>query len=908
MPYVRLRVSDSSLLPWLMVFKRRLLAIYESGVRAFHRTEITDLFNVELRIQGDQLYVSLVGTGGMYFEFQTSGMPVTTQTDSGFEIYEAAIIGVTVNAEDGLFPHAVMQGGQKTTTGDNVDPLRRPLQIQLLDEPVSYPGPIVGRFGYPRTLYEAYAPHHPHTGVFTRAYPMQWLPFYYSTVGGSFQAHGPRDILYDIPFMDGNKKENVERAYIVNATADWPRSTGIQVVKHILWGNREFGISVDAFDQVSVFPTSQIGPVTGTFFAPGQNVPSLYVQTQRVSFPAWVYAKTQRLLDWYAAHPGATDIGTTEFPEYDWKLHPDGLEMCSVVYERYQCDLNTMFFNTYATPTGVQGPATYWPDATSFYKLTSNASGFGPPIEDVPPSVPGDKWYLNGTGILRVVIDIQLTGPRPEDYTLTLTTEEIRRPTTTPYCTFLAGYVWHDIKASDYAPDNKVYAARRGDMMTLDLELYGHPTSGATANLCSLKNLSDSGKEINVIAAGTTFTGAPLAKFALLTYDCDIVAADLKTLSFVVRDACEEFVARNATIHFGMTVYVMNKYADTLFPDLVPPPIRDIITANGQIDQRAVMDSTFPGITLMPLNDMRDWTDPDLASLRENYSRMFSSDTYAAGTDPLENWNQMETFGQLYWKTGARDFPLPSTAATVWYNSLMAQGGLRPFGMFYLIEPRPGWFLYTAQMMQRIVMAATATFFSHPNGTWAYFDKQWLYNANGYLPIVTLGGSHSGIGDLDPAGLEHCVFDKVHFQLDRGGVTFTRDSNFVELYNLAIQRAKKNKTLADDSEEIDPTYKDIKGVFTVGTVADTFDPTVSYAKLLMNWYPKVTPGGHYYFVDRAYYSGTKDFFIGFEFAMMGHLANFCFGAIMYRVSDDSAVSPLFDSFGITFSSCVAITT
>lgn len=903
---VHYRLSDLALSPWLMVFKRRLVAIYATGVRAFHHTEITDLFTVEMRIQGEHLYISVLGSGGMYFEFQTSGMPVSTIPAGGFNIYNAAIIGVTVNAEDGLVPHAVMQGGQKTSTADKVEPLNRPAQIQLLDEPVSYPGPLQGRFGYPRALYECYAPHHPHTGVHTRAYPIEAIPFYYSTLGGSFHSHAARDILYDIPWTDGQSVAHIRRAYLTGST-DWPRASGIQIATHILWGSREFGVSVDSFDQVSVFPTGSIGPLSGSFFSPNQNLPIATVQTLRVPFPLWVYAKTQSFKDWYAANPGNADLGTVDFPEIDWKLHPDGTEMCAVVYERLQCDLNTAFFNTYATATATQGPGTYWPDATVFYDLQANGSGYGPPIETVHASVLGDKWYLNATGILQVKIKIDLTGPHPEDYTLSLSVVETRRPTTTQYCTFLAGYVWHDVKSPAYTKKDKLYDAKRGDMVTLDLEIYGHTTTGATASLYSLKNLT-ANKEIRVLGAGSTFTTGPLGKGNLLTYEPSILAAELKTLSFVVRDPVEEFVGAVATIHFGLTVYVMNKYADTLFPNLTPQSIRDIIKFNGTADQRAILNSTFPGITLMPLNDLRDWSDPDMLSLRETYSRSFSHQTYAPGTYPYDNWSQMESFGNLYWKTGPRDYPVTSAATLLWYNSLMGQAGLRPFAMFYLTDPRPGWYLYNACMMARIYITASCTFFTHPNGTWALFDKQWLYNQNGLEVLGTYGGSdHSFISNLDPTKIEHCVFDKVHFQLDRGGLTFKRDSTFVELYNLAIDRAKKTKKLLDNSIPINITYKDVRGFFSVSSVLDSVDPTVSYAKLLFSWYPNVEPTGHWYFVDRAYYNGSKDYFLGFESTMMGHLANYNFGAIMFRVADDVPESPLFAYTGITFSSCVAIT-
>jgi hypothetical protein len=902
------RLADPSLAGWLMVFKRRVKAIYDSGVRSYNRFEISDLFSVQMRIDGDIIYVNVDGGASAYFEFQTSGFPGDySMPVGGVNTYRPEVIGVRIGAGGSLTLHESLLGGQHVDLAADVSALAIPNQVQLLDEPVAYPGPQSALKGYPDVLFESYSPGHSHTGAFIRAYFCQYLPYYTFVPCVSVTAQKSRDVLFDASFATASSTSKYKPAYLTDSSYDWPRASGIQTVTDPTWGVRKFAIIVDAFDQVNVFPTSEIGPEIPIGGAPTQNVDPSVVKTQRVAFPSWVYHKTVKFRDFW--NPlDAGNVGLTDFPEIDWKLHPDGTHMCAVVHERVEAQLDTSFFNTYATTTGTQGKNKYWPDATSFYSLLSNAMGWPPEALGNYASISTDKWYHVATGLLEVQLDIAITGPNPSDFTLNLINIEERRPTTSPYASFVAGYVWHSIKGK----------CDRGDLCVLDIECYGDPVTGHTGQLWSVKNLSD-GTEIMTFGAASTHVDNTFTKGNVLSEECLLVAYNMKTLSFVTKDQGAEihfygfdrygYDIRDKIIHFGVSVRVMAEYKDTLFPEIMVKAARDVILDNAKNGTRARLLGQFPGLQFMPLNDLRGWGDTDLDSLRESYARDASPiGPYVAGFDPLSNFAEIETKGHLYWRS-TRITAVPTSSANIWYNDLMAQNGLRPFPMWYVTEPRPGWQLYMRQFASKLFVTPNTTFFTHPNGTWALFDQSFIYNANAMLypyfdPFVDkLIGTT--VSELLVTKLEHCIFDKVHFAVTVGQSTATLDTSFLKMYNAAIKRAKQLGTLQDDSDEMQDDYSDIRAKFSVNTVPDPFDGTVSYAQLQMDWYS----GFRAYLHDTGYFNGKKDWAVGFSSYPSGGLLVPSMGGWW----DDSTLSFLIDPFHfngtqITFSTCVLITT
>ncbi len=415
-------------------------------------------------------YVRVVQGGDkMYFEFFTTGKPIlmgsVDQGDVDFTTVKAACVGVDVT----VTPTSVslspgIRKGTHSRYGQEISLVKRAFQVQLIDEPTSaqLPVTIKQKLKYPRTVYESFAPMHSHTGVMTRAYNhggydnslidhvVSGTEFIGVLPGtkGSTSAHTTRDIGFDQAWGDGKGANPVREGLINDGTADWPRASGIQTVVDDTFGTREFAISIDAFSQVTVFPTSQIVlPLVDTT----QDVDPTYVQTQSAGMPGWVYSMSERFIDWYA---GNSTGGITEFPENDWKIAPDGTKACAVVYKR-----TAVTFDETAWTGTPFGPSQFADYALIYTGHPHRHNG----------SVAGssDQKYEVATGLLEMTIAIALTGPNDEDFTLTVTTNTARDPETTDYCTLFAGYAGYDIPN----PGGGFYA-QAGDLCVWDIERY----------------------------------------------------------------------------------------------------------------------------------------------------------------------------------------------------------------------------------------------------------------------------------------------------------------------------------------------------------------------------------------------------------------------------------------------------
>ena len=885
--------------------------IYTTGVRHYNTVRVTDKYTALLRLNGQHLHVIMLPGGEVYFEFQTSGSPLAywnyTQGGISGKSYMVGVIGVTVK-NGTLTP--VLLGGKRVQVASSASRIKRNNQVQLVDEPVHYYTAPTTQTTYGRQLYESWAPLHPHTGVHFRTYHTLMELFSMHMLGGSYTAHYTRDVGYDALWGDNTKLSPMREAVVTSA--DWPRQSGIQTVVDNTYGTREFAVYIDAFDQVTVFPTSQIVlPITVTGGVFDQNVDPKYVKTARVTFPSWVYRKSQTFKSWYAANSGSgSDIasGIYQFPELDWKLHPDGTKMCAVVYEHIQAQFDTAYYAPFATETSSQGPGTFFPDINSFNLMNAVTMGMatmGNGFGNV-----GDAYYQNAPGLIETTIEITLNGPAPEQFAVSITTAEIRRPTTTPYCTFAAGYVWYDIKSKTSTPANPQYDAQRGDLCVLDIEVYGRLTDGKAASLLSLKNLTAGGGEFKNFGGTTLYNPAATGAGTMYSGLSTVLAYDFRTLSFVFRYSNEVFTpitnGNNDRVTFGVVVYVMNRWQQTFLPTIMSATDKGFITDKVDTDFRAAMNAQFgAGMVLQPLNDLRDWTDPDLASLREHYVRSLSKSgatsdfgPYAGNPQPYANTN-INNLGYKYWKTGSFATPTPSTSAQNWYNSVVRHGLYKPYGIYDLLLPRPGWWQYAGHIIQMLeIDPRSTTFFTHPNGSWAFFSNTYIYNANG-VPLLPIGAGVPGTGASSwlVANTEHCIFDQIVLVDDKGA---SQVSSFRTLYNLAITNGQTAKTITDNSAIIN--LIDMKAQFTLGTIPDPNVPAVTYAQMRIDW-----AGFTAYYREMAYFSGIKT--INVDPLTFGMAGNFSLSALWKETADDSAAlsSPNTNTMPITFSTCVLIT-
>jgi hypothetical protein len=152
----------------------------------------------------------------------------------------------------------------------------------------------------------------------------------------------------------------------------------------------------------------------------------------------------------------------------------------------------------------------------------------------------------------------------------------------------------------------------------------------------------------------------------------------------------------------------------------------------------------------------------------------------------------------------------PSLAEHDWFTYAALCYAGHPRHHFYLTEPRFGWAIYADEIMNRLMCAPSSTFFAHPNGSWAFYSAQFIYNRNPmvidgfaeeYSFITTDLGEYPGpptplplpgatilnintLAPFDITGLEHCLFDRCHFETR----TTAADTTFVELYNSAVAK------------------------------------------------------------------------------------------------------------------------
>jgi hypothetical protein len=863
-------------------------------------------------------HIWIIGLGEAYFEFQTSGLPVEywpfDQGGITGQAYKVGVVGVSISK--GAATAKLLGGLRAEEPGASLTSrIQRSSQVILLDEPVHYYSATANTKvtqHYPRMIYDSWAPLHPHTGVHFHSYGTIWEMNNVHTFLGSFSSHFLRDVGYDVTWNDNVNFYPLREADLLDPT-DWARKAGIQLVRDDVYGSREFAIYIDAFDQVSVFPTSQIGPTEASGGMPLQNVDSTYVKSSRVTLPSWCYKKAQTFKSWYETWKADTSFKATglyDFPEYDWKVHPDGTKMCTVVYESVLAEYNDAYFSPFSADIGTQGPGTYWPDQTSFDLLNAFTMGVNAKFNGT--QTPGDPYYLSAPGLVEVSIDIALTGLNPEDFTLSLICTEVRRPTTSQYCTFLAGYCWYDIKATTWTEGDPVYDAQRGDLCVLDLELYGRTSDTKAADLYSLKNLTQN-KEIRTFGATSSYTAGSLFSGAT-----SIIAYNFETLSFVFKVRNIEEVSDSGytkqTVHFGVVVYTLNRYRHTFFPDSMTAGNQADITDKVDVDIRAAMVAEFGVLDLMPLNDLSDWTNARMQRLRERYSRSLTQaaaeiyGAYAGNTQPYGNPDaggvMPGAVGYKYWKTGAFDYPAPTADDYVWYNYVFRHGINRPYSLFDLVNPRPGWWQHSAHILLKCEINPHTTFFTHPNGTWALFNQSLLYNKNG-IHLVNLGDAGLGTGEWDAANMEHCVFDKVHFSVwSEEGTPTTIDTTLRELYNQAITNGRADDSLTDNSQEI--ALSDMRVTFTPGTIADPYDGLVTYAQMQITW-----PAGYNsYHREVGYFSGTKGAGgRGYYPGVVGGSLDLSLSGLWKEGPAEGAAmsSPEVQHTPITFSTCVMIT-
>jgi len=144
-----------------------------------------------------------------------------------------------------------------------------------------------------------------------------------------------------------------------------------------------------------------------------------------------------------------------------------------------------------------------------------------------------------------------------------------------------------------------------------------------------------------------------------------------------------------------------------------------------------------------------------------------------------------------------------------------------------------------------------ATFFTHPNGTYAFFSDSWVYDRNG-LPgdftNATGPGASSGaglgtgldwkqntLGTYDVSKVEHVIFDRVNFEVRaKNQPTRRKGTSFRELYNKAVKAGVDAETLPDSENILPMELVDMRATFTKEIGNDT-NAEHEFLDLKMTW-------------------------------------------------------------------------
>ena len=801
----RLTYSNSLSEPELGVYVnsgyQRARNAYASGFRGWNTKYQIGFATVIVDLYGRAVRVQVQGNDSFYFEFIGSSMPVTTGTAGGFKTYIPVTVGVDVKVSNGaITPVAEIREGKRgeLITDTLIDPtsiINRGWQVNLNTEPVSSPygEKQLNRRRYPKMLMESWAPVHAHHSAHLRNVSWcyderiaeywidenDWRAFWAVNMNrtrrrGGYMTHFSRDIDYDVPWETGHNFENVIMAYLMGST-DWPRANGLQQVASKEFGAREFAVYVDAFSQFWVFPTAAIQPLTGL----SQNVPPGVVQQVMYTKPTWAFMAPGKFKDYYPAAPHPW----TDYPETDWKANHDGTKFAAIVYERSPFIFDSAYYST-----GV-GPYPF--TVTEFNRLRDEMGSEGRYATTPGDNAHATQRYYVAPGVIELDIKIEITGHELSNYTVTGTLREVRRPATAEKCAFAVGYVWHNIPLGCEDKDPK-RVAKPGDLVVLDVEQWAKP--GVRELPLQLATIIKD--DLTVPGGKVLFsTSVPM----------QINAIDLQTLSFAARvdnfifdeqskPGVPPFPAPNKvdmeTLHFGIWVVVGLVSKEILFPETMTQANKDLITAMVKNGQKGREEAAARDMYLVPMNESRGWSDAAMANCRDFLTQ----------------------YGQLYHKavSGLPETPAITATLTQWYWEWCSSNTVAY--SIYATVPKFGWQCYADLICQYLSMASPTSFYVHPSGTWCYWDNQHIYNPHG--ACYTFQYSTVNQYDVwDPKKIEHCIFDRVHFEVRNTKAIIARhNTTFLKLHNDGVKATKKTGKLQANIFEIQPA--DMRAKFT----------------------------------------------------------------------------------------------
>lgn len=838
-----------SYLPFALSRLAALRLINPSGY--FSQTFIVDDAKINVRKVNQDEYIDIEIVGGFYFEFQSSANPPTLATPSDpaygtILTYNPVTVATEVTATKGAVktqPYIRLNGRNPFGNSRN----QRSVQVQLIDESVHHPTQSAGerrKQKHTKALYESYSGRHSHSGTGYRNPALHFAAFQWNPMTGNALTYGERDIGFDEQWSFGDKFANVVTStYYTHPSADWPRSAGYQTVVDEKWGTRTFGIMVDFSNRFHVFPVSQVRPLTAETFY--QSVQDKYTKDAYPPFPTWVWTDTSKAKDYVASN--SVDKWMMKQPEYDWKFNLSGTKACAIVQARSAYSNDSTYWST------DQDPDTPWSD-TKFGLLRDQALGFGAAFRAYPVDPTSEQQrYFFAPGLVECQISITLTGSNPEDFEIALTATELRDPNTNDYFPLYAGYSWIDASVVNTSAD---------DLIVVDAEMYGRTVRANSGKI-------DQSKEVFLCVKNLTKNTE-----LWCTKAYQVLGIDIQTLTMALRLSSLELAvptsypqnraggaisAYKAVNNFGVWIIRSGQTKKILYPETMVQADRDKVAALAVFGQRDTITSLLASSwAYVPLQGLgKDgWNDSDYNTYRRYWAGkkhyyyvdpwvLYDTDWDFHGTDPFadEGWVRYKT----------------EVASPSGYEALEQEllGRMGPLGLanehlFFCDNPRWGWMAYQSIVQTYVRNHATITFWSHPNGSYAFWCSSMIYDPNGCPaldPITSLWPSSvDALTAYDASLVEHCIFDIIHLEV-RGasGTAATLDTTFLEMYNQAVQKGIDDETLEDGIRTM--TLANIRGTFEKQQTVMAITVTESINVLQLQY---TNPQGRkWYYVERG---------------------------------------------------------
>lgn len=800
-------LGDPALSVFINDAKEKARGSYNMGMRHWFKDYFIDIALVSVKLFGRLVLIRIMPADSFYFEFASSSWPIQKSTVSqmgiSFDMYHGVHVGVHVAMVQGkLVTDAHIRKQRRSTIGGSDTSVNaRGYQVQLINEPVLYPftETKVDRLRAPYELYGSFAPSSAHTGVHTRSTELSGAGL--SLDRGSMLPYSTRDIGFDIPYEDSEGTQPIRMAFI-QLNADWPRENGKQLVKSDEWGERMFGIYCDAFNQFHVFPVAAIEETDGY----NQNVPTNHVIRLTPSIPTWCYKQASKVRD---LNPDDWGNGhwQVDQPEPEWVFRHDGKRAVSIFFERVKWERDSALFDS-GDGTGATDPFT----TADFNAMRDSAGVQGRYGLLYAPGYNEDRYYA-APGIIELEFVIELNGPDLDDFTAAVNVREVRRPTTSQFCSLYVGYVWYDVpfgakvkrnKLGEIVEDERI--GKIGDLVTVDTEIYYDTidTQDRTqAGIVSFKRIGDDNTEVEILTApggGTRF-----------------YAIDIRSLSYVLqlkvrRDYLSDDFGPNvgygpsgitlpyrqggpATYKadvwwmywdFVAMVVIGGKTKELLAPKTQPEEItrgfEEAVARNGAtpLGWRKPVTDWVNAVeegqrVFFPLNDSTDWSTGTFGDYR---------------LWKLTGWGNLvgphaQPGDSTHWDTFLTN--------ACWTYSFPSQH-------YYTATPKFAWAAYQEQICNLHDISVNSTFFVHPGGSWAFWRNLDIYNPEGMNYVEDGCDSLSG---WDAKVLEHVICDRVHFEMRTEHLMLGQyDTTFQALYNRAVAAGKKARTLEANIEEI----------------------------------------------------------------------------------------------------------